>query len=201
MTIAPGRGSSEAITRLATGASDIGSAGIGALMSAKAAEGVPVTAVMSLFNRGPHAFYTLEGNGIEDFGDVAGKRIATSPFTESNIYLPLVLEDNGMAESDVEPGRSREVGGRGVRLVVERGEYVLGGRRCRHRRVLSSALGIDGCRGTSTAADTSRPPRSRRAVCPVRRWRGGLVERAGATGGHGPAHGEQLRFTVRDEPR
>ena len=102
VTISPGRGSSEAITKLATGASDIGSAGIGALMAAKASEDVPVTAVMSLFNQGPHAFYTLEGNGIEGFADVAGKKVATSPFTESNIYLPLVLEDNGMSESDIE---------------------------------------------------------------------------------------------------
>jgi len=47
VSIAPGRGSSEAITKIATGASDIGSAGLGALMAAAATEGVPVTAVMS----------------------------------------------------------------------------------------------------------------------------------------------------------
>lgn len=102
VSIEPGRGSSEAITKIATGSSDIGSAGLGALMAAKAGESVPVTAVMSLFNTGPHAFYTTADKGISTITDVKGKKIATSPFTASNVYLPLVLADNGMSESDIE---------------------------------------------------------------------------------------------------
>ncbi|MEL6965401.1 MAG: ABC transporter substrate-binding protein, partial [Pseudomonadota bacterium] len=102
VAIEPGRGSSEAITKLATGSSDIGSAGLGALMAAKATEGVPVMAVMSIFNTGPHAFYTTAETGISTLTDVKGKKIATSPFTASNVYLPLVLADNGMAEGDIE---------------------------------------------------------------------------------------------------
>ena len=101
VTIAGGRGSSEAITKLATGNADIGSAGIGALMAARATEDVPVTAVMSLFNKGPHAFFTLEGNEITEIKDVEGKGIATSPFTASNVYLPLVLSDIGLSEDDI----------------------------------------------------------------------------------------------------
>ena len=101
-TIAGGRGSSEAITRLATGQADIGSAGISALMAAKAKGDVPVTAVMSKFNKGPHAFYTLEANGIKEVKDVKGKKIATSPFTASNVFLPLVLTDAGFSEADIE---------------------------------------------------------------------------------------------------
>lgn len=99
--IEPGRGSSEAITKLATGTSDIGSAGMGALMAAVATEGVPVKAVMSIFNKGPHAFYTTVGSGIETIADVKGKTIATSPFTSSNVFLPLVLADNGLTEDDI----------------------------------------------------------------------------------------------------
>ncbi len=101
VTLAPGRGSSEAITRIATGNSDIGSAGIGALMAARATENVPVTAVMSVFNKGPHAFYTTADQGISVITDIAGKNVATSPFTSSNVYLPLVLADNGMSEADI----------------------------------------------------------------------------------------------------
>jgi len=101
VTIEPGRGSSEAVTKLATGTSDIGVAGIGALMAAKATEGVPVTAVMNIFNMGPHAFYTTADTGIAALADVKGKSIATSPFTSSNVYLPLVLADNGMSEEDI----------------------------------------------------------------------------------------------------
>jgi NitT/TauT family transport system substrate-binding protein len=101
VTISSGRGSTEAITKLGTGASDIGSAGMEALMAAKAREKVPVVAVMSIFNQGPHAFFTLKGNGVNEMKDVRGKRIATSPFTASNVFLPLVLADMGMNESDI----------------------------------------------------------------------------------------------------
>jgi len=99
--IEPGRGSSEALTKLATGTSDIGSAGMGAIMAARASEDVPVTAVMSIFNTGPHAFFTLADSGIEAITDVAGTEIATSPFTSSNVYLPLVLADNGLSMDDI----------------------------------------------------------------------------------------------------
>ena len=101
ITLEQGRGSSEAVTKLATGISDIGTAGLGALMAARAAENVPVTGVLSVFNKGPHAFYTLKGNGVTAVKDVKGKKIATSPFTSSNVYLPLVLGDMGMTEADI----------------------------------------------------------------------------------------------------
>ena len=70
-------------------------------MAAKAREKVPVVAVMSIFNQGPHAFFTLKGNGVTEMKDVKGKRVATSPFTASNVFLPLVLSDMGMSESDI----------------------------------------------------------------------------------------------------
>lgn len=101
VSITSGRGSTEAITKLGTGSSDIGSAGMEALMAAKARENVPVVAVMSIFNQGPHAFFTLKGNGVTAMKDVKGKRIATSPFTASNVFLPLILDDMGMSESDI----------------------------------------------------------------------------------------------------
>lgn len=100
VTIEGGRGSSEAITKMATGVSDIGISGIGALMAARANEDVPVTAVMSIFNQGPHSFYTVTGT-MESIEDIRGKSVATSPFTESNVYLPLVLADLGMSEEDI----------------------------------------------------------------------------------------------------
>ena len=106
ISIEQGRGSSEAITKLATGVSDIGSAGIGALMAAVANEDVPVTAVMSIFNQGPHAFYTTTDSGISTIADVKGKSIATSPFTSSNVFLPLVLADNNLSEADIDLTKS-----------------------------------------------------------------------------------------------
>jgi NitT/TauT family transport system substrate-binding protein len=101
ISIEPGRGTSEAITKMATGTSDIGTGGIGALMAARASEAVPVTAVWNYFNMGPHAFYTTTDTGITSIEDIKGKTIATSPFTSSNVYLPLVLGENGMSEEDI----------------------------------------------------------------------------------------------------
>ena len=101
VSLASGRGSTEAISRLAAGSSDVGVSDIGALMAAKAKEGVKVTAILSVFNKGPHAFYVLKDGPIKAVADVKGKSIATSPFTSSNVYLPLVLKDQNIAESDV----------------------------------------------------------------------------------------------------
>lgn len=102
VTIESGRGSSEALTKLATGISDIGNVDLGSLMAARAVDNLPATAVMSYYNKGPHAFFTLEDSGIETVADLAGKTIATSPFTSSNLYLPRVLRDNGISIDDVE---------------------------------------------------------------------------------------------------
>jgi len=102
VSIAIGRGSTDAITKIATGQADIGSADIGALMAAKAQDdSLPVKAVYSIFNQAPHAFFTLEKNGISELTDIEGKKVATSPFTSSNAFLPLVLKGNGLAEDAV----------------------------------------------------------------------------------------------------
>ncbi len=66
-----------------------------------ATEDVPVTAVMSIFNMGPHAFYTTTESGMTALADVAGKTVATSPFTSSNVFLPLVLADNDLSMDDI----------------------------------------------------------------------------------------------------
>lgn len=109
VSIASGRGSTDAISRLAAGSADVGVSDIGALMVARAKEKVGVTAVMSIFNKGPHAFYTVAGTGFDIVADVKGKTIGTSAFTSSNVFLPLVLKDNGIDPADVtvinaEPG-------------------------------------------------------------------------------------------------
>jgi NitT/TauT family transport system substrate-binding protein len=101
VTISSGRGSTDAVTKLATGSSDIGVADIGALMAARAQEQVPVTAVFSIFNKGPHAFYFPKESGVTTVADVKGRKIATSPFTSSNVFLPLVLKDVGLSEEDI----------------------------------------------------------------------------------------------------
>ncbi|KZN15455.1 ABC transporter substrate-binding protein [Marinomonas sp. TW1] len=99
--IASGRGSTDALTKMATGQSDIGSSDISALMAAKAQDNVPVVAVMPYFTQAPHAFFALKSSDIRSIKDLKGKKIATSPFTSSNAFLPLVLKQNGLSESDI----------------------------------------------------------------------------------------------------
>lgn len=101
VTINPGRGSSEAITFLSTGQSDIGTGGIEAVMAAVARENAPVKVVSSIYTRAPHAFYTLKSSGIDTLEGVRGKEVVTSPFTSSNVFLPLVLSELGMSEADI----------------------------------------------------------------------------------------------------
>lgn len=101
LTIEPGRGSSEAITKMATGASDVGIVGLSALMAVSANEDVPVMAVLSYFNKGPHTFYSLTETGITSIADLEGKKAVISPFSSSNVLLPLVLESAGLTEDSI----------------------------------------------------------------------------------------------------
>jgi NitT/TauT family transport system substrate-binding protein len=71
-------------------------------MAAVANDSVPVKAVASVYTRAPHAFYTLKSSGIDSLEEVKGKRVVTSPFTSSNVFLPLVLQELGMTEDDIE---------------------------------------------------------------------------------------------------
>ncbi|SDH27811.1 NitT/TauT family transport system substrate-binding protein [Vibrio xiamenensis] len=101
VTILQGKGSTDAITKVATGTADIGSSDITALLVAKANDDVPVKAIYSIFSKAPYAFYALEGSGVNSVKDVAGKTIVTSPFTSANVFLPLLLKKNGIDESSV----------------------------------------------------------------------------------------------------
>lgn len=101
VTISHGRGSTDAITKLSTGIADIGQSDLVALLVAKANDNVPVTALYSVFSQAPHAFFTTTDSGIQSVSQISGKKIATSPFTSSNIFLPLLLDVNKVEESSI----------------------------------------------------------------------------------------------------
>ncbi|MGO2235125.1 hypothetical protein B6N13_18720 [Marinomonas sp. UCMA 3892] len=98
VTVASGRGSNDSISKLATGNADIGLSDLVALLMAKAENDVPVSAIYSVFSKAPHAFFVPSDSNINSVKDVADKRITTSPYTSSNVFLPLLLEVN-----DVDP--------------------------------------------------------------------------------------------------
>lgn len=101
VTIVPGRGSFDAITKVSTGAADFGGGGLGALMQARAEGPVQVKAVLSVYTKMPDALLTVKGSGITSLKDVKGRTVATATFTASNAYWPVVLQANGVDPASV----------------------------------------------------------------------------------------------------
>jgi NitT/TauT family transport system substrate-binding protein len=102
VTIQTARGSSDVVTKLGTGAADIGTGGLSALLQARAQTSVPVKAVMSVYTRQPDAIFTTEGSGIASLKDIAGKKIATATFSSSNVAWPFLLQANGIDPAKVD---------------------------------------------------------------------------------------------------
>jgi NitT/TauT family transport system substrate-binding protein len=102
VTIQSGRGSSDVVAKLGTGAADIGTGGLAALLQARAQSPVPVKALMSIYTLQPDAIFTTEDSGISTLKDVAGKTIATATFSSSNVAWPLVLKANGIDPAKVD---------------------------------------------------------------------------------------------------
>ena len=100
VTILSGRGAADVVTRLATGTSEFGGGGISSLMSAVANAApqspIAVKAIYSIYTKQPDAVLTVKGNGILTLKDLAGRKVATSPFTSSNDVLPILAADNGL---------------------------------------------------------------------------------------------------------
>ena len=96
VTIMSARGSSDVVTKLASGVADIGEGGLAGLLQARAKSDVPVKAVMSIFTKQPDSIFTTEGSGIKSLQDLVGKQVATATFTSSNVVWPLILKKNGI---------------------------------------------------------------------------------------------------------
>jgi NitT/TauT family transport system substrate-binding protein len=94
--ILPGKGATDSITKLATGAADFGEAGLDAVLTAKIQGEVPVKVVMPLFTVAPDGLTTTTDSGIRSLKDLEGKSVATSPFTSSNGPWPFLLRLNGV---------------------------------------------------------------------------------------------------------
>lgn len=103
VTIMVGRGSSDVVSKLATGTADIGSGGLAALLQAVATEDVPVKAVLSVYTMQPDAMFTTTESGIDTIADLVGKKVASATFSSSNVVWPLLLEANGLAPDAIEP--------------------------------------------------------------------------------------------------
>jgi NitT/TauT family transport system substrate-binding protein len=102
VTIQSGRGSSDVVTKLGTGAADMGTGGLAALLQARAQTPVAVKAVVSIYTLQPDAIFTIDGSGISSLKDVVGKTVATATFSSSNVVWPLVLKANEIDPAKVD---------------------------------------------------------------------------------------------------
>jgi NitT/TauT family transport system substrate-binding protein len=102
VTIQVGRGSSDVVTKLGTGTSDMGTGGLAALLQARAESKVPAKAVLSIYTLQPDAIFTTEGSGISSLKDLVGKKIATATFSSSNVVWPLLLQNNGIDPAKID---------------------------------------------------------------------------------------------------
>jgi NitT/TauT family transport system substrate-binding protein len=96
VTIQNGHGSSDAITKVATGTAQFATGGLSALMTAAAESAVPVKAIMSVYTRQPDALFVIKGGPISSLRSVAGHSVATATFSASNTIWPVVLAENGV---------------------------------------------------------------------------------------------------------
>jgi len=102
VSILPGKGATDAITKVASGNADFAEAGFESLLVAKARGDVPLTGVMVVMSKMPDALIVTAGSGIKSLADLTGKKVATSPFTSSNGPWPYLLKNNGIDPAKVQ---------------------------------------------------------------------------------------------------
>lgn len=95
ITITRGYGSGDTVVKLAAGSFDFGVADVGAVMTARAREDVPVRVISTLYTHSPHSLFVLESSGITDFSDLEDKRIGITPGNSHRVYFPSIAEASG----------------------------------------------------------------------------------------------------------
>jgi NitT/TauT family transport system substrate-binding protein len=103
VTIDSGNGSAGAVTRVATGAYDMGFADFNALIeyAAENPEG-GLQAVYMVYNNIPAAVFSVKGNGIETPTDLQGKTLAAPVFDGGRKAFPSFAAHNGVDASQVD---------------------------------------------------------------------------------------------------
>lgn len=99
--ILPGRGSADAVTKVASGSADVGFSGLSAVMMAAAEGKIPVKAVMSLYSSQPDALFTKASSNIKSLKDMEGKTVGMPTFSSSNALWPVVLQRNNVDLSKI----------------------------------------------------------------------------------------------------
>ena len=96
VSIDVGSGSVAAITRVASGAYDLGFGDLSALAEFHATQGPLVQAVYQYYNRAPFAIIARRDRGVTDFKSLAGKRIAAAAVESTRRAWPIAAKHLGM---------------------------------------------------------------------------------------------------------
>lgn len=109
LTLNNGRGSGDAVTKIAAGVAPYGDGNISSVMSARISANAPTKCLMALQSKSPHALFVLEDGPIKSFKDVAGKTIGTTPGNSHFGFFPEVAKLAGVDPASVkwvtmEPG-------------------------------------------------------------------------------------------------
>jgi NitT/TauT family transport system substrate-binding protein len=95
-------GSSEAIARVASGASDLALVDINELIRFRdKVAAAPIKAVFVLFNKAPYAIVARKSRGIHVLGDIEGKTLGVADRDLSIRLWPALVRQNGLVASGV----------------------------------------------------------------------------------------------------
>lgn len=102
VTIDTGRGSVDAINRVASGAYDFGFADINNLIEFNATNpGAEVVAVMMVYDEAPFTLFTLKDSGIVEPADLEGRTLGAPAFDASFKLFPAFATATGIDEATV----------------------------------------------------------------------------------------------------
>jgi NitT/TauT family transport system substrate-binding protein len=97
-----GYGSADAITKVASGAYDMGFADLGALIQFNGRQaGAKVISVLQIYDVAPMVILSLKKSNIAKPSDLAGKHIASPTGSSSRVMFPLFARANGLDPSAV----------------------------------------------------------------------------------------------------
>lgn len=95
ITITRGYGSGDTVTKLAGGAFEFGVADVGAVLTARARQKIPVKTIATVYTHSPHSLFVLKSSAITSFKGLEGKKIGITPGNSHKFYFPKVAERSG----------------------------------------------------------------------------------------------------------
>lgn len=116
VTIERGFGSSDTVTKIATGVAPFGVADIAAVMTGRVRSQTPVKAIASIFTRPPHSVFVLADSGIKTFKDLEGKSLAGAPGSSVR-HAPASVSDASVRRVPTGTVRILEASGARMRTI------------------------------------------------------------------------------------